>query len=81
MNNIAIKEPPRSFVFLFERSISKKKKFQYSKATLSLNLREGSLRKQQQPQQKTTLCNKIIKDYPLSKSDIVPRNARWILLL
>ena len=27
---------------------------------------------------KATLCNPIIKDFQLSKSGVVPRNAKWI---
>ena len=55
----------------------KKEAFQYSRTTFSLSLAEADalLRKQQN---KAILHNQIIKHLLLSRSDIVPRNARWI---
>ena len=55
----------------------KKEAFQYSRTTFSLSLAEAdaSLRKQQN---KAILHNQIIKHLLLSRSDIVPRSARWI---
>ena len=51
--------------------------FQYSITTLSLSLDDpgGSLRQQKS---KATLLSQMIKDIPLSKLNILPRNAKWM---
>ena len=60
-----------------KNTVSKEKAFQYSVATLFLSLADpdGSSRQQKS---KATLCSQIKNCFPLSKSDIVPRNVRWI---
>ena len=62
---------------LVEKATCKKEMFQYSRTTLSLSLDDpgGSLRQQKS---KATLLSQMIKDIPLSKLNILPRNAKWM---
>ena len=77
MSNSCSKRSIQALGLLIEEAFSKEQPFQYPITTLPLSLAisDGSSRQQRN---EASILNQIAKDFSLSKSNIMPRNSRWI---